>query len=123
MGDAVNRAELRLPGTQSLRRVLWLTMGTMNLSVCMYPPAPNKRAASLGYRHGAMLAWANALLTECRIDYSQPSSSCLPSLWVNHTAFDVTPAEAERIRETFAPLGMRVIEKTEESEASEATPL
>lgn len=101
------RAELRLPGTQSIRRQLWLTLGPHYLSAALYAPAPNKRRP-VGYRHGVMLAWGSDAIETCRLDCRTTSGN--PMLWVGSTAFDVSTNEAARISEILAPLGLRIIE-------------
>jgi hypothetical protein len=82
---------LELHGKAPLRRTLKIEFSPRfsYLTVMVFLPKQTR-----------MLAYVHDKMSTARLD-SQ-------SLWVGHTAFDITTAEAERIRATFEPLGLRL---------------
>jgi hypothetical protein len=53
-----------------------------------------------------MLAWFSGAIADCRLVETEFGHN----LWVAHSAFDVSDTEAQRIRETFEPLGLCIKE-------------
>lgn len=100
--------ELELKGKSPLRRDLSLRLDEYgHLYVWMHLSARGS------YQ---MLAWTNGPIADSRL-VEREHGHCL---WIAHSAFDVSAAEAQRIRATYEPLGLR-IEKAKPAPASEAT--
>lgn len=94
------KTELVLSGRAPLRRTLQLFAtrapgDRVYLCAIVYP---------IGSR-AKMIAYARESVTESRLALSEDGENCL---WVGRAAFDISAAEAEKIRETFLPLGLRL---------------
>lgn len=51
-----------------------------------------------------MLAWLSGTIADSHLTTRESGHS----LWIDRAAFDVSDAEAQRIRATFEPLGLRI---------------
>ncbi len=91
---------LTLTGNRNLPRELVLQMSSSgNLTAQAFPPRSSKWPSWT-------IAYANAPLIDCRLDVCRPDRYCL---WVDHTAFDVTGAEAREIHAALEPLGLQSV--------------
>lgn len=90
---AVRHAELTLkPG--ELRRHLEIKLGIAHLSAWVLLEGTNRPLA--------MVAYASAELAHCRLEHN--------CLWIGRSAaFDLTRAEAKRVRDTFGPHGLTMV--------------
>lgn len=82
--------------TERLQRTLRVSFnpaGYVTVSVYVDP-----RGAVPG---AAVIAWAHAPLSECKVDLYDETKSLPPALWVGNTAYEVLPAEAEELQRTF----------------------
>ncbi len=89
--------ELDLVGRAPIRRnlALHLSHGRLSVSASLTP------TKSSGYHH---LCWVAEDLKDCRLTETGNNFT----LWIGHTSFTVTAAEALRIRTTYSPLGLCV---------------
>ncbi len=87
-------------GETSLPRQLVLTYSTFDY-LCAAVYARSKKAR-MTLR---TIAYAHLKMHECRLELDSAEEEY--TLWVGHTAFDVTRAEAATIHATFAPLGLK----------------
>ncbi|HEY3658235.1 MAG TPA: hypothetical protein VGL34_24970 [Steroidobacteraceae bacterium] len=88
--------ELELKGKSPFRRNLSLRLneyGHFNASMHI--------RARGSYR---MLAWLSGAIADSRLVETEFGHN----LWIAHSALDVSAAEAQRIRATFEPLGLRI---------------
>lgn len=98
--------ELHLNGKSPLRRILNIRANTQgDLSAAVYPIAPRGNPVP-------MIAYVSGPIARSRLRMVQKGYSDV-CLWINGTAFDVSIAEAQKIRDTFEPLGLRI--ETEQS--------
>jgi hypothetical protein len=88
---------LTLTGDKLLPRELVLQLSRLGtLTAQAFPPRSAKYASWT-------IAYVNAKLADCRLE---PDARHRHTLWMDHTAFDVTQAEAAHIHTTLAPLGL-----------------
>lgn len=93
------RATLVLHATRAVPRSMEIVLrknGAMYARVG--PPGKNTKPNDL------MWGWGSADLERCRLTLRKEYAS----LWLDHTAFDVTLKEAEEIRRVFGQLGLKV---------------
>ena len=62
-------------------------------------------SASALTRKGAHIAFAAGWNRNRILD---AKDGCASALWLDHAAFDVTPAEVKQLLDTFAPYGLKV---------------
>lgn len=87
---------LTLKGKVPLKRGLDLRLGvTGHLSASLFSDCERPK----------MLAFSVVTLTDC---YLFLGKYCTSALWMEHASFDVSEAEAQQIRATYEPLGLRV---------------
>ena len=86
--------ELSLIGKKDFPRKLWISVARQHVTVALYVDSQKK----------TRIVYAIAKISDCYLALDKYS----PALWIGSTSFDVAEAEAQQIRATYEPIGLRI---------------